>query len=62
MYGPSSGNKTQIIILAYVNAMGNMLPPMVIFKGEHFNHDWTKGGVPNTWYPNGWIDQKLFTE
>ena len=65
MYGPSSGNKTQITILACANAMGNMLPPMVIFKGEHFNNDWAKGEVPNTWYimsPNGWIDQKLFTE
>ena len=44
--------------------MGNMLPPMVI-KGEHFNNDWAKGEIPNTWYimsPNGWIDQKLFTE
>ena len=45
--------------------MGNMLPPMVIFKGERFNHDWVKGEVPNTLYgmsPNGWIDQELFTE
>ena len=40
--------------------MGNMLPPMVIFKGECFNHDWVKGEIPNTWYgmsPNGCIDQ-----
>ena len=37
VYGPSSGNKTQITILACANAMGNMLPPMVIFKGERFN-------------------------
>ena len=65
VYGPSSGNKTQITILACANAMGNMLPPMVIFKGERFNHDWVKGEVPNTLYgmsPNGWIDQELFTE
>ena len=63
VYGPSSGNKTPITILACANAMGNMLQPMVIFKGdhfifkgEHFNHDWAKGEVPNTWYgmsPNG---------
>ena len=65
VHGPSSGNKTQITILACANAMGNMLPPMVIFKGERFNHDWVKGEVPNTLYgmsPNGWIDQELFTE
>ena len=65
VYGPSSGNKTQIIILACANAMGNMLPSIVIFKGERFNHDWVKGEIPNTLYgisPNGWIDQELFTE
>ena len=65
VYGPSSGNKTQITILACANAMSNMLPPMVISKGERFNHDWVKGEIPNTLYgmsPNGWIDQELFTE
>ena len=36
---------------------------MVIFKGEQFNHEWSKGEVPNTLYgmsENGWIDQELF--
>ena len=42
MYGSSSGNKIQITILAYANGMGNVLPPMIIFKEEHFNHDWAK--------------------
>ena len=49
----------QITILAYANGMGNVLPPMIIFKEEHFDHDWAKGEIPNTWYgmsPNGWID------
>ena len=56
MYGSSSGNKIQITILAYVNGMGNVLPSMIIFNGKHFNHDWVKGEIPNTWYgmsPNG---------
>ena len=61
----SSGNKTQITILACANAMGNMLSPMVIFKGKHFNQDWVKREAQNALYgmsPNGWIDQELFTE
>ena len=65
VYGPSSGNKTKITILAYANAMGNMLLPMVIIKGSVLNHEWVKGEIPNTLYgmsPSGWIDQELFTE
>ena len=34
VHGQSSGIKTQITILACANAIGTMLPPMVIFKGE----------------------------
>ena len=65
VYGPSSGNKCQITILACSNAVGNVLPPMVIFKGERLNHEWTKGEIPNTIYgmsPQGWIDQELFVK
>ena len=63
VHGHASGNKAQITILACANAAGTTLPPMVIFKGERFNHDWTKGEVPNMLYgmsPQGWIDQELF--
>ena len=62
VYGQSSGNKCQITILACSNAVGTVLPPMVIFKGERFNHEWTKGEIPNTTYgmsPQGWIDHEL---
>ena len=48
VYGPSSGNKYQITVLACDNAASTVLPPMVIFKGERLNHEWTKGEVPNT--------------
>ena len=57
MHGPSSGNKYQITVLAYASAAGTVLPPMVIFKGERLNYEWTKGEVPNTIYgmsPQGW--------
>ena len=65
VYGLSSGNKYQITVLACANAAGTVLPPMVIFKGERLNHEWTKGEVPNTIYgmsPQGWIDHELFNE
>ena len=62
VYGPSSGNKCQITILACSNAVATVLPPMVIFKGECLNHEWTKGEIPNTIYGmshQGWIDQSF---
>ena len=34
--GPSTGDKTQITVVACANAAGRVLPPMVIFKGERF--------------------------
>ena len=33
VYGLSSGNKTQITVVACGNAAGHVLPPMVILKG-----------------------------
>ena len=63
VHGHASGNKAQITTLACANAAGTAPPPMMIFKGERFNHDWTKGDVPNTLYgmsPQGWINQELF--
>ena len=61
--GPSSGNKSQITVVACGNAAGHMIAPMVIFKGERFNHEWTVGEVPDTLYgmsDSGWIDKELF--
>ena len=63
VHGVSSGNKTQITVVACGNAAGHVLPPMVILKGERFNHEWTVGEVPNTLYgmnESGWIDQELY--
>ena len=61
--GLSTGDKTQIIVVACANAAGRVLPPMVIFKGERFNHEWSVGEVPDTLFgmsESGWIDQELF--
>ena len=58
-----SGNKQQITILACGNAVGQALPPMVIFEGKNLNHAWTVGEIPGTLYGmsgKGWTDQELF--
>ena len=58
-----SGDKSQMILVACGNAAGTALLPMLIFKGERLNHEWTDCEVPNTLYgmsENGWIDQELF--
>ena len=63
VHGVSSGNKSQITVVACGNAAGQMIPPMVIFKGEKFNHEWSVGEAPDTLYgmsENGWIDQELY--
>ena len=65
VYGPSSGNKSQITILACTNAVGTVLPHMVTLKGERLHYEWTKGEIPNTIYgmsPQGWTEHKLFTD
>ena len=64
VHGIASRNKSQVTIVACGNAAGIVLPPIVIFKGERLNYDYTKGEVPGTLYgmsPNGWIVQELFS-
>ena len=59
----TSGNKTQITVLACGNAIGQALPPMVIFAGKRFNHELSVREVPGTLYgmaDSGWMDTELF--
>ena len=45
------------------NAVGQSIPPMVIFEGKYLNHEWTVGEIPGTLYgmsDKGWTDQELF--
>ena len=61
----SSGNKTQITILGCASATGQVVPPMVVFTGKHFNAQLSNDGVPGTLYgmsPNRWMDQELFSD
>ena len=58
-----TGDKAQITILACVNAIGNSLPPMVIFDRQTFPIQLATGEIPGTIYgfsQSGWIDQDLF--
>jgi len=59
----TSGNKSQVTIIAYVSAAGQVIPPFVIFDAKMLNHDWTVGEVPGTRYglsDTGWVDTYLF--
>ena len=58
-----TGDKAQITVLACVNAIGNGLPPMVIFDRQTFPIELATGEIPGTIYGfshSGWIDQDLF--
>ncbi len=58
-----SGKKDQITVLGCANAVGQAIPPMVIFEGKYLNYQWTIGEFPGTYYGmsgKGWTDQELF--
>ena len=37
-----------ISVVGCVNAVGQVIPPIVIFDAKTFNVDWSKGKVPGT--------------
>ena len=59
----TSGNKSQATVVAYINAIGQCLPPFIIFDAKNLNMNWAKGEVPDTTYglsDSGWIYMLLF--
>ena len=59
----TSGNKKQTTVVACINAIGQAIPPFVIYDAKTLNPMWMKEGVPGTAYtrsPKGWIDTELF--
>ena len=59
----TSGSKKQTSVVACVNAIGQAIPPFVIYDAKALHPMWMKGGPPGTVYacrPNGWIDTELF--
>jgi hypothetical protein len=64
-YKVTSGDKSQLTVLACASASGNCIPPMVIFDRKTLKLEMTHGEVPGTFYglsQNGWIDSELFSE
>ena len=59
----ASGNKFQITVIACVSAVGQVIPPFVIFDSKSLNQQWTTGEVPGSIYglsSSGWVDTELF--
>ena len=64
-YAVTSGDKSQITVLACASASGYTIPPMVVFDRKHLQADMTVGEIPGTFYglsPSGWMDAELFEE
>ena len=58
-----SRNKAQTTVVACVNAIGQAIPPYVIYNAETLNPEWMKDGPPDTKYANsenGWINTDIF--
>ena len=45
-----AGKKGQITIVACANAVGQTIPPMIIYDSKNLNHSWTKHEVPGSRY------------
>ena len=59
----TSGNKSQITIVGCINAIGQVLPPFVIFDAKNLKLEWAEGEVPGTTYglsDSGWMEMHLF--
>ena len=64
-YAVTSGDKSQITILACASASGYSIPPMAIFDRKQLQPEMTAGEVPGTFYglsDSGWMDAELFQE
>jgi hypothetical protein len=62
----TSGEKGQnITMIAAINAVGNHIPPMLIFPRVHFKNVTLKGapvGSKGGANPSGWYNERLFIE
>ena len=64
-YAITSGDKSNISILACSRATSYCIPPMVIFDRKHLQPEMTAGEVPGIFYglsEKGWMDGELFEE
>ena len=59
----TSGDKTQITVLACCNTAGYVMPPFVIFDGKSIKPEMCDGEIPGMMYGmsnSGWIKGELF--
>ena len=60
-----SVDKTHITVVGCCNALGSVIPPLVIFDRKFLKPEYTYGEVPGTAYAlseNGWIIAKIFDD
>jgi len=48
--GNTSGNKSLIITVACINAIGQTIPSFINFDAKNLNMEWTREEVPGTTY------------
>ena len=46
----STGDKSQVTVVGCVSAVGQVIPPYIIFDAASLNVDWTKNEVLGTTY------------
>ena len=64
-YSVTSGDKSQITVLACASASGYSIPPMVVYDRKSLQPDMTVGEMPGTFYglsESGWMNGELFEE
>jgi hypothetical protein len=61
----TSGKSATTTVMAAVSALGETIPPYVIFKAERLSKEVRSDGIPGTVYtpsPTGWSNSKLFLD
>ena len=64
-YAVTSGDRSQITILACASASGYSIQPMVVYDRKSLQPDMTEGEVPGTFYglsESGWMNAELLEE
>ena len=64
-YSITSGDKSQITVLACASASGYSIPPTVIYDRKSLQPDMMEGEVPGTFYGltnSGWMNGELFDQ
>ena len=57
------GKQEWVTNIECINAAGDALPPMIIWKGKHLNSGWLPPDTPKDWHfgvsENGWTSNEL---